>query len=186
MTKDPHDPANETPKETPEAPAAADTAEEQAPAAEDALQAQLEAAEKQRDEYLDLAQHVQAEFENYRRRTNAVRAEAYDDGARAFIKTVLPVVDNLERAVEAGGDAEALKTGVELVMKQLKEALEKRGVEAIDRPGEKFDPQLEDAVVQGTAEEGAPGTVCQVLQKGYKLGQFVLRHAMVKVVPDNN
>ena len=59
-----------------------------------------------------------------------------------------------------------------------------RGVTVIDRPGEKFDPNLENAVMQGTADEGEPGTVCAVLQKGYKMGDFVLRHAMVKVVEE--
>ena len=64
----------------------------------DDLQKQLEAAKKQSDEYLNMAQRVQADFENFRRRNNAVRADAYEDGARAFIKTILPVMDNLERA----------------------------------------------------------------------------------------
>ena len=73
---------------------------------------------------------------------------------------------------------------MKLVHKQLMEALEKRGVTVIDRPGEKFDPTLENAVLQGTPEEGEPGAVCAVLQKGYKMGDFVLRHAMVKVVAD--
>ena len=61
---------------------------------------------------------------------------------------------------------------------------EKLGVTAIDRLGEKFDPNLEEAIMQGTAEDGEPGTVCMVLQKGYRMDNTVLRHAMVKVVPD--
>ena len=148
------------------------------------LSAQLEAARKQSEEYLNMAQRVQADFENFRRRNNAVRAEAYDDGARAFIQTILPVMDNLERALAAESGDEALKEGVSMVYRQLSEALEKRGVTVIDRLNEKFDPALENAVLQGTSEEGAPGTVCAVLQKGYKMGDFVLRHAMVKVVSD--
>ena len=67
----------------------------------DDLQKQLEAAKKQSDEYLNMAQRMQADFENFRRRNNAVRADAYEDGARAFIKTILPVMDNLERALAA-------------------------------------------------------------------------------------
>ena len=144
----------------------------------------LKAAQAQAEEYLTLAQRVQADFENFRRRNKATRAEAYEDGAREFIKQLLPVVDNLERAVAQESSDETLMTGVKLVYKQLMETLEKRGVTVIDRPGEKFDPNLENAVMQGTADEGEPGTVCVVLQKGYKMGDFVLRHAMVKVVEE--
>ena len=148
----------------------------------DDLQKQLEAAKKQSDEYLNMAQRVQADFENFRRRNNAVRADAYEDGARAFIKTILPVMDNLERALAAESADAALHEGVSMVHRQLSEALEKRGVTVIDCAGEKFDPRLEDAVMQADASEGEPGTVCLVLQKGYQLGDVVLRHAMVKVV----
>ena len=150
----------------------------------DDLQKQLEAAKKQSDEYLNMAQRVQADFENFRRRNNAVRAEAYEDGARAFIKTILPVMDNLERALAAESADAALHEGVSMVHRQLSEALEKRGVTVIDCAGEKFDPRLEDAVMQADASEGEPGTVCLVLQKGYQLGDVVLRHAMVKVVAE--
>ena len=150
----------------------------------DDLQKQLEAAKKQSDEYLNMAQRVQADFENFRRRNNAVRADAYEDGARAFIKTILPVMDNLERALAAESADAALHEGVSMVHRQLSEALEKRGVTVIDRAGERFDPRLEDAVMQADASEGEPGTVCLVLQKGYQLGDVVLRHAMVKVVAE--
>ena len=144
----------------------------------------LKKAQAQAEEYLDMAQRVQADFENYRRRTKATRAEAFEDGAREFIKNLLPVVDNFERALAQESTDEALMTGVRMVYKQLTEALEKRGVTPIDRLGEKFDPALENAVMQGSAEEGEPGTVCAVLQKGYKMGDAVLRHAMVKVVAE--
>ena len=150
----------------------------------DDLQKQLEAAKKQSDEYLNMAQRVQADFENFRRRNNAVRADAYEDGARAFIKTILPVMDHLERALAAESADAALHEGVSMVHRQLSEALEKRGVTVIDCAGEKFDPRLEDAVMQADASEGEPGTVCLVLQKGYQLGDVVLRHAMVKVVAE--
>lgn len=150
----------------------------------DDLQKQLEAAKKQSDEYLNMAQRVQADFENFRRRNNAVRADAYEDGARAFIKTILPVMDNLERALAAESADAALHEGVSMVHRQLSEALEKRGVTVIDCAGKKFDPRLEDAVMQADASEGEPGTVCLVLQKGYQLGDVVLRHAMVKVVAE--
>ncbi len=158
----------------------AEVPDQEQPTEDDALKE----AQAKADEYLNLAQRVQADFENFRRRTKATRAEAFEDGAREFIKQLLPVVDNLERATAQETCDESLMTGVKLVYKQLMDALEKRGVTVIDRPGEKFDPNLENAVMQGTAEEGEPGTVCAVLQKGYKMGDFVLRHAMVKVVAE--
>ena len=159
--------------------------EEQAEApAEEDLAARLEAAQGKADEYLEMAQRVQADFENYRRRTKATRAEAFEDGARDFIKALLPVVDNMERALAQESQDEALLTGVKMVYRQLMDALEKRGVAEISRAGEKFDPNLENAVMQGDSSEGEPGTVCAVLQKGYRMGDFVLRHAMVKVVAE--
>ena len=148
-----------------------------------ALQEELEKAKAQSDEYLDLAQRKQAEFANYRRRTEGIRAEAYDDGRREAISQLLPVVDNLERALAAAGEEEnALKSGVEMVLRQTRDALTKMGVEEIDPQGQPFDAELMNAVMQGSADEGEPGTVCMVLQKGYKLGERVIRHAMVKVV----
>lgn len=148
-----------------------------------ALQEELEKAKAQSDEYLDLAQRKQAEFANYRRRTEGIRAEAYDDGRRDAIAQLLPVVDNLERALAAAGEEEnALKSGVKMVLRQTRDALTKMGVEEIDPQGQPFDAELMNAVMQGSADEGEPGTVCMVLQKGYKLGERVIRHAMVKVV----
>ena len=173
--------AQEAPAETEEAAQA--PAEEEAAEAADGEKA-LKEAQAKAEEYLDMAQRVQADFDNCRRRTRATRAEAFEDGAREFIKGLLPVVDNLERALAQESADEGLMTGVRLVYRQLMEALEKRGVTVIDRKGEKFDPNLENAVLQGTPEEGEPGTVCAVLQKGYKMGDAVLRHAMVKVVAE--
>ena len=129
-----------------------------------------------------MAQRKQAEFANYRRRTEGIRAEAFDDGRREAISQLLPIVDNLERALAAAGEEDALKSGVEMVLRQTREALTKMGVEEIDPQGQPVDAELMNAVMQGTAEEGEPGTVCMVLQKGYKLGERVIRHAMVKVV----
>lgn len=147
------------------------------------LQQELDKARAQCEEYLDLAQRKQAEFSNYRRRTEGVRQEAYDDGRRDAIEKLLPVVDNLERALAAAGEEQTpLKDGVDMVLRQTRDAFLKMGVEEIDPLGQPFDAELHNAVMQGTAEEGEPGTVCLVLQKGYRLGSRVIRHAMVKVV----
>jgi len=148
-----------------------------------ALKAELEKTRAQCEEYLDMAQRKQAEFANYRRRTEGVRAEAFDDGRRDAIDKLLPVIDNLERALSAAGEEESpLKSGVEMVLRQTKESFAKMGVEEIDPIGQPFDAEYHNAVMQGTEEEGEPGTVCAVFQKGYKLGSRVIRFAMVKVV----
>ena len=146
----------------------------------------LDEANAKAAEYLALAQRVQADFENFRRRNESVRADAYADGRKDTAAMMLPVLDNLERALEAaaGSPDEALRNGVEMVLKQMTDVYQKLEVTPIDRTGEKFDPNLENAVLQGTADEGEPGTVCQVLQKGYRMGDRILRHAMVKVVAE--
>lgn len=149
-----------------------------------ALQEELAQAEQKRDEYLALAQRVQADFDNFRRRNRQVASDSFDDGARAFIKTILPVCDNLERALKEEREEDSLYDGVLLVQRQLQEALSQRGIQEVSRLGELFDPNLEDAVAQGTREEGEPGTVCEVVVKGYKMGEQVLRHAIVRVVSD--
>ncbi len=148
------------------------------------LQADLEAATAQADEYLKLAQRTKADFENFRRRNESVRADSFADGQRSVATAMLPVLDNLERALQSAGEESPLRSGIELTLRQFNEAFAKLGVTVIDRQGEKFDPNLENAIMQGSPEEGEPGTVCQVLQKGYQMGGFVLRHAMVKVVAD--
>ena len=152
---------------------------------ENPIEKQLEEANAKTAEYLSMAQRVQADFENYRKRNESIRADAYAEGRKDVAAVMLPVLDNLERAVGAASESqdEALKNGVELVLKQMTEVYQKLEVTPIDRLGEKFDPNLENAVLQGSEEDGEPGTVCQVLQKGYKMGDKILRHAMVKVVP---
>ncbi len=181
------DTEEETAANKPEAEAAAEApAEEVNAEKEDPTQKALDEANAKAAEYLQLAQRVQADFENFRRRNETVRADAYADGRKDVAAVMLPVLDNLERAVEAaaGSQDEALKNGVEMVLKQMTDAYGKLDVKPIDRLGEKFDPNLENAILQGNEEDGEPGTVCQVLQKGYMIGDKVLRHAMVKVVPE--
>ena len=184
--------AAETDKEKTEAQAAVETQTEEnvetatEAEAQNPVEQALEEANAKANEYLSLAQRVQADFENYRRRNESIRTDAYADGRKDTAALMLPVLDNLERAVEAAAESpdEALKNGVEMVLKQMTDVYGKLDVKPIDRMGEKFDPNLENAIMQGTEEDGEPGTVCQVLQKGYMIGDKVLRHAMVKVVPE--
>ena len=174
----------EIPAEEIEEAAEAPAEEQEAP--KPAEKSELEIAEEKAAEYLAMAQRVQADFENFRRRNESVRADSFAEGKRDVAAAMLPVLDNLERASQAAENSadEALKSGVELVLKQMNDVYQKLNVTPIDRVGEKFDPNLENAILQGTEDEGEPGTVCQVLQKGYKMGDKVLRHAMVKVVPE--
>ena len=147
--------------------------------------AALTAAAAKAEEYLALAQRTQADFDNFRRRNESVRADAFAEGQRTVLTAMLAVLDNLERALAApAAEGDALRTGVEMTHKQMIAALEKLGVTAIDRVGEKFDPHLEEAIMQAPASMGEPGTVAMVLQKGYLMGTYLIRAAMVQVVAE--
>ena len=176
---------NTVPEEKP-VPENSENTEAETEPAENSLQQELDQANAKVAEYLSMAQRIQADFENFRKRNENVRSDAYADGKKDVAAAMLPVLDNLERAVEAasGSEDESLKNGVALVLKQMIEVYQKLEVSPINRLGEKFDPNLENAILQGAPEDGEPGTVCQVLQKGYRMGDKVLRPAMVKVVPE--
>ena len=165
---------------------AVETPVEEGPAEAEVIDvAALTAAAAKADEYLALAQRTQADFDNFRRRNESVRADDYTDGQRTVALAMLAVLDNIERALMApAAEGDPLRTGVEMTLKQMLAAYEKLGVTVINRVGEKFDPNQEDAVMQGSSEEGEPGTVCAVFQKGYKMGDHLLRPAMVKVVAE--
>ena len=171
---------------TQQEPEVVETPVEETPAEPEVIDvAALTAAAAKADEYLALAQRTQADFDNFRRRNESVRADAFADGQRSVATAMLAVLDNLERALQAPAvEGDSLRTGVEMTHKQMLAAYEKLGVTVIDRLGEKFDPNLEDAVMQGSSEEGEPGTVCAVFQKGYIMNGHLLRAAMVKVVAD--
>lgn len=140
----------------------------------------LELAVKQRDEYLALAQRAQADYQNFKRRNQQTRTEAYDDGVRETITALLPVVDNLERAIAASeGENEALISGVKMTYKQMIDALARLGLEEVPAVGEMFDPDIHNAVMKSA--EGEPGTVLEVFEKGYRVKGRMIRYAMVKI-----
>ena len=170
-------PEQETPQ--PEEPAAKAEEQEQPEAAPQGP-TPLEKAEAKAAEYLAMAQRVQADFENFRRRNESVRADAYADGRKDVAAVMLPVLDNLERAA-AAPEGEGYKAGVEMVLRGLLQTIEQMGVQEIAADGQPFDPQLHNAVAREDADGVAPDTVTLVLQKGYKMGERVLRPAMVKV-----
>ena len=151
------------------------------PAAEAEAPAVTE-VERQRDEYLALAQRTQADFENYRRRAARDVAAATTRAKSALVRELLPAVDNLERALAAAGEAEAsLASGVRLVHADLVGVLRRNGVEAVEPAGERFDPTVHEAISTRPADGAEPGLVVDVVEKGYRLGDAVIRPARVVV-----
>lgn len=164
---------------------AEEQAEEQAEATIEQWQAALETAVAQRDDYLDKLQRAQADFQNFKRRNATARIDGYDDGQRETIAAMLPTIDNLERALKAAeeqGESGAFIDGVKMTLNSMIEALNKLGLEEIPALGEKFDPDVHNAVMR--ADEGEPGTVLDVFQKGYRIKNRVIRYAMVKVAAE--
>jgi molecular chaperone GrpE len=168
----PQDPLDET------AAAALDGALDDA--AGEAREAQLE---RERDELKDLLLRKTAEFDNYRKRTERERQALSDAITAGVLEDLLPLVDDLERAllVEAGAGAEAYRQGVELIQRQLADLLRKRGVQPIESLGADFDPYYHQAVSYEPAEGRREGEIIEEFRRGYMLGDRLLRPSMVKV-----
>jgi molecular chaperone GrpE len=137
----------------------------------------------QRDEYLALAQRTQADFENYRKRVARESASAKERGAVILTKELLPALDNLDRALEAAATDDPLLDGVRLVRSELSAALARTGIESFSPRGEVFDPAVHEAVAtsEQSADGAASGTVVEVYQPGYRLGETIIRPARVVV-----
>src|SRR5438067_10140179 len=142
---------------------------------------ELEQTTRERDEYLDALQRLKAEFENYKKRVSRDQAEFVARASERLLKQLLPVLDDLERALEAAAEHEEakLEEGVRLVHRSLADALAKEGLVEVETDGA-FDPHTQEALL-AQPSEADEGTVIQVLQKGYKLGDRVLRPARVVV-----
>lgn len=157
------------------------------PAGDEQVEQDLDQLLNERDEYLDLAKRTKADFENYRKRMSADVLAATGRGKAEVLRDVLPVLDDLERAIEAGGldpegDSEdGLAHGVLLVFRSLREALAKNGIEAVDPTGERFDPNSHEALSAQPAEGVESGVVVETMQKGYRLGEQLIRPARVVV-----
>ena len=133
------------------------------------------------DELDDRYKRVFAEFENYKKRTQKERDGLYNSVLGDIIVNMLPILDNLQMAVNAECKDEGYKQGVELVEKQFKEFLSKNNVEEIPAVGEVFDPSVHEAVSRVIDDAKQSGEIVQEYRKGYKLGSKVLRHSMVVV-----
>jgi molecular chaperone GrpE len=156
------------------------------PADLEALAAKAEKA----DEYLALAQRTKADFENYRKRANRETAAAQERGAAKLALALLPAIDNLDRALahadevvaaQAGNGTESLVAGLKHVQADLISALGNVGIERYSPEGEPFDPQYHEAVAQQPVDGAQPGVVVEVFQRGYRMGENVVRPARVVV-----
>lgn len=156
---------------------------------------ELKALANQLEHSQDQIKRQAAEFQNYRRRTEQEKAQMVEFGKKLVVEQLLDVIDDFRRsldaAAEVAGDGESgpafesLRSGVEMVYSKLMDELAKLGVETIDAVGEPFDEELHEALMQQPAPEGtAPGTVLAEIQKGYRLGDRVIRHARVVVAND--
>ncbi len=132
-----------------------------------------------KEQYLRLA----AEYDNFRKRTAKEKESIYGDAKVATYTAILPVLDNFERALASEvSQLEDFKKGVEMTRDQLQNAFTQAGIESYGEVGDPFDPNLHNAVMHGEDEAFGENTVSEVFQKGYKMGDRILRHAMVKVV----
>jgi len=142
------------------------------------LAEELEAARLERDQYLDSLRRLKAEFENSRKRQERERARILSMASERLVQELLPVLDNLDRALEAGGD---IREGVQATREQLAEVLAEEGLLPVASDGQPFDPNVHDAVVGQPSEEHEDGTIIQTFQRGYLLNGKPIRPAKVVV-----
>lgn len=167
----------------PDAAAELDASAEPDAAAEPDASAEPDAA-AQRDEYYDLLLRKTAEFDNYRKRVERERAALASAAAADLIEELLPVIDNLERALEAPvaeASAAAYRDGVELIHRQMLDLLRKRGVTPIETAGQVFDPNLHQAIAHEESGEHGAGEIIGEVRRGYLVGSRLLRASMVRV-----
>ena len=146
-----------------------------------ALQAKLDEAEKKNEELKNQLLRTAAEYDNYRKRSQKEKESLYTDIRSETVEKFLPVYDNLERALAQETQDAAFKKGVEMTMNQLVSVMEKLGVVSFGAAGEVFDPQLHNAVMHVEDEALGENVIAEVFQKGFKVGEKVVRFAMVKV-----
>lgn len=153
----------------------------EAESGDNTLQKRVEELEKQLGDEKDKYLRVAAEYDNFRKRSANDRLNAVADAQSRVIAEILSVIDNFERAMDAECSDENYKKGIEMIFRQYTDILEKLGVTEIEALGAEFDPNVHHAVNQVEDENFGENTVCQVFQKGYRLGDKVIRAAMVVV-----
>jgi molecular chaperone GrpE len=155
--------------------------EPEAPGEQAEPEDELTVAKREREEYLDLARRTQADFENYRKRASKDIAAAGGKARAGLIRELLPVVDNLERALSNASAGDGLAEGVRLVLMDLQGVLSRAGVEPIEPKGEAFDPNVHEALTMREQDGAESGTVLDVVEKGYRSPDQVIRPARVIV-----
>ncbi len=163
---------------------AADQADVEQEVEESSEQDEFEKVKAEAAEYLDGWQRARAEFANYKKRTDRENEEARERITGEIITRYLGVVDDFERALSRAPEDQVCQewiTGIELIYQKLWAILEAEGVESIEAEGERFDPNLHEAISYEESEEHEEGTVIEVTQRGYRLGERILRPAMVRV-----
>ncbi len=160
-------------------PGEGETAAEETPAA---LQQRVQALEQENEELKNRLLRLQADFDNYRKRQRVEKEDLVLHANLDLIQRLLPVIDNLDRACSAGGDnTESVVKGIQMINRQLKEILQKEGLQPIECQGEPFDPHCHEAVMVEKSSAYPPNTVLEELQKGYRMRDKVLRPSTVKV-----
>jgi len=146
------------------------------------LKSRLEEQEALAKDYYNRLARVQADYENYRRRTRQEKEDFYKYASEQLMVALLPVLDNFERALAAGGDSlESFKSGVEMIYRQLRDILAAEGLAPVAAVGEQFDPARHEAVLRAESDEYPDNTVIEELLRGYYFKDKVIRPAMVKV-----
>lgn len=142
---------------------------------------ELSKAKQELDETTDRLKRIMAEFENYKKRSSKEREMLYNSLLADIISSFLPIIDNLEKAVDAKTEDEGYKQGVELVLKQFMDTFKTLGVEQIEAVGKTFDPEIHEAVSSVQDESLGEKEIKEEFRKGYKIGTKVIRHSMVVV-----
>ena len=144
-------------------------------------QSRLEKAVKDLDDTKNVFQRTLAEYDNFRKRTAKEKAETFNNGVISAVNAIIPVIDTLEMALNAPTEDENYKKGIEMTLTSAQNALKKLGVEEIEALDKPFDPNIHSAVMQSEKEGVEPGIVIRQFQKGYRMGDRVIRPAVVTV-----
>lgn len=176
--------AQEAAADVPGEGAPSDANEKESPVSNETDQAQLEELRKQIEELQNRLLRVQADYDNFRRRTRQEKEDLHKYAAADVIENLLPVLDNFDRALvtaEGGNDYDALLKGIDMIFRQFRQVLEQLGLSAMDAVGQPFNPEFHEAVMKVEDSDQEEGIVLEELQKGYMFKDKVLRPAMVKV-----
>lgn len=146
------------------------------------LQQDLEEEKEKTNEYLDHLKRTMADFDNYKKRINKEKELLYTNVLSDLVADLLPVLDNFEKAIQSEGkDKTEYETGIEMIYNQFRDILKKFNVEEIEGVGSQFNPEVHDAVMHTEDSNAKENEIVEVFRKGYKVGDKVIRHSMVKV-----